>query len=213
VRTFVFVGLGNPGKQYEVTRHNLGALVVKAAAHQWGMRFKTEARFHAEIARGIVEGNTVYLVLPLTYMNESGRAVKKIVDYYKLDAAGVFIVCDDVALPYGAMRLKPSGSNGGHNGLRSIEAELGTELYPRLRMGIGSAEEGRNLADFVLQNFTAAEISELPAFINKGAAVLKDLMHSPITLVMNRANASKKEQEPPKKGLGEQKHESKTESI
>ena len=120
-----------------MTRHNLGELVVRAFAHKQGWVFKEEKRFQAYVAKAVFEDKQLILVVPLTYMNESGQAVRAVLDFYKLPAEQTIVVCDDIALNFGAMRLRTEGSAGGHNGLKSVEAHLGTIRYMRLRMGIG----------------------------------------------------------------------------
>lgn len=151
-----------------MTRHNLGFLVVKALAHDLGMKFKEEARFHSYVAKGQVNEDNVYLLMPATYMNESGRAVKALVDYYKLGLKGLVVVSDDIAIDFGTMRLRSMGSAGGHNGLKSIEAHLATSHYARLRMGIGCGEGQPSLVEHVLDNFTRDELDRLPEFVQRG---------------------------------------------
>ena len=133
----IFVGLGNPGSEYEKTRHNLGYLVVLALAKRMGVVFKDDKRLQAYVAKGIVDGVIVHLLLPTTYMNKSGLAVQRYLDFFKLSIARTIIVIDDIAFPFGELKLKMMGSAGGHNGLKSIEEHLGTADYARLRMGIG----------------------------------------------------------------------------
>lgn len=177
----VIAGLGNPGKKYELTRHNLGYLVVQEIAAVHGWVFKDEAEFNAKVARGKILDDKIHLLLPTTYMNESGRAIKRYLDFYKLTTDQLIVVSDDIALPFKEIRFRLMGSSGGHNGLKSIEAHLGTRNYARLRMGIGSELNNRDLADFVLENFNTEELSELAKFVQRGAAVLKELTNEPIT--------------------------------
>ncbi len=184
----LFVGLGNPGKQYEMTRHNLGFLVVQAFAHGQGLKFREEPAFHAYIAKGIVEGHSVIVLLPATYMNDSGRAVKAYLDYHKMAPSSIAVISDEVALEFGTMRLRPSGSSGGHNGLKSIQFHLGTKEYTRLRMGIGRGSGQPSLAEHVLDRFSSEELKKLPEFIAKGTWALKQLLISPLSLVMNSVN-------------------------
>lgn len=144
--------------------------------------------FNAMIAKGRVQETEVHLLLPLTFMNESGRTVRQYLDYYKLMARQIVVVCDDTALEYGQLRLRPQGSAGGHNGLRSIALHLGTEKFARLKMGIGSKAGEQTLADFVLSDFSAEEVIHLDEFVKSGAAVLKSLTTETITRVMSRVN-------------------------
>lgn len=188
----VFVGLGNPGKKYEMTRHNLGYLAITAFAAQHGMKLKEEPRFQAYMAKGQVEGKDAFLLMPTTYMNESGRSVRAFVDYYKVDPRELIVVADDIALEFGMMRLRTMGSAGGHNGLKSIEAHLGTTHYPRLRLGIGENQTAPTLADHVLDNFNVEELERLPEVLSKAALTLKQLLTQDLIHVMNRVNTKVK---------------------
>lgn len=186
----VVAGLGNPGKKYEFTRHNLGFLVVEAWAEELGWDFKESREFNSKIAKGEIGGNIIQLLLPQTYMNESGRAVRQFLNFYKIPPNHFLVVADDAAIPFGEMRLKRMGSSGGHNGLKSIETHLGTRDYPRLRMGVGDQFGEKSLADYVLSGFNQEESSKLSDFIQKGVAVLGRLMIDSMTQVMNLSNGS-----------------------
>lgn len=197
-----------------MTRHNMGALVVQKFAHQLGLGLKVESRFNAKTAKGIKENQIVHLVVPLTYMNLSGTAVRHYADYFKIPLDCVVIVTDDISLPFGQLRLRAMGSPGGHNGLKSIEHFLGTSNYMRLRMGIGHPGE-EMLADYVLETFDQAERKELPAFIDRGVEVLQRLLKEDFSRVMNSVNTVPRQaspepttnqatkQKPPVAGLGE----------
>ena len=187
-KQIVIVGLGNPGKDYALTRHNLGYLVVQSLAHTHGWVFKDEKTFHATVAKGKIGPITVHLMLPLTYMNESGLAVRRYLDYYKLRSQQVLIVVDDIDLPYGEMRVRMTGSPGGHNGLKSIQAHLGTQNYVRLRMGIGRQQQHETLAEYVLDTFSPEERLGLASFLEKGADVAKRLANEEVSAVMNSVN-------------------------
>lgn len=185
--TYVFAGLGNPGPQYEMTRHNIGFLVVKALASQMGWHFKEETRFNAYVVKGLIDGANVHLLLPTTYMNASGSAIRRYMDYYKIDPKHLIVVVDDIALAFGQLRLKGMGSAGGHNGLKSVETHLGTSHYMRLRMGIGHPGE-QVLADYVLDPFTKQELEQLVAFIDQGVIVLRRMLKESPSRVMNAVN-------------------------
>lgn len=187
MQSFLFVGLGNPGPQYVLTRHNMGCLVVQEFAHRLGWPLKEDRRFNAKVAKGISENKTVHLVLPLTYMNLSGNAVRRYVDYFKIPLNGVVVVTDDIALTFGQLRLRMMGSAGGHNGLRSIEACLGTSHYKRLRMGIGHPGE-KMLVNYVLETFSPTEQQELPTFIDRGVEVLQRLLKESFSHAMKSVN-------------------------
>ena len=186
----VIVGLGNPGKKYELTRHNLGCLVIQGLAAMHGWSFKDEKEFNAKVAKGDLFGRKVHLLLPTTYMNESGAAVKRYLNFYKLTEENVFVVSDDINLPFGELRLRKAGSSGGHNGLKSIEAHLGTSIYKRLRMGVGCELHNRTLADYVLENFSKEELELLAKFVQKGIAILENEIAHDLTHLENN-NGSK----------------------
>lgn len=184
----VFVGLGNPGPRYEMTRHNLGYMVVKAFAQQMQWQFKEEKRFASLVVKAEYKGVIVHLLLPLTFMNLSGVALRSYLEFYKLSPSTVVVVVDDFAVPFGEMRLKTMGSAGGHNGLKNIEQQLGTNLYTRLKMGI-SHPNGRNLADYVLETFNQEEQTSLMSIVDRGKDVLLRLTQEDTSQVMNKINS------------------------
>ncbi|MBQ9693418.1 MAG: aminoacyl-tRNA hydrolase [Kiritimatiellae bacterium] len=154
----VLVGLGNPGEQYAETPHNLGFKAIDAVASALGAEWKTEKRFKALVAKATRKGEALWLVKPQTYMNLSGESVGPFLRYYGATAGDLLVLSDDCDLPAGRLRIRPSGSAGGHNGLKSLIAHLGTEAFARIRLGAGrSPEERRGLIDFVLHRFTEAE--------------------------------------------------------
>jgi len=170
---YLIVGLGNPGKTYDDTRHNIGFKVVKALAEKHKISFRSSLfRMKGSVGEGIVSEKKAQLLLPLTFMNESGRAVRKAVDYYQLPLGHLIVVVDDVDLPFGTLRLREKGSSGGHKGLKSIEAHLGTQDYTRLKVGVGGREKG-DLADYVLGKFTKEEQSALSEIIDRAVMALE----------------------------------------
>lgn len=187
-KDFVIVGLGNPGSKYENTRHNIGAMVAMLLVRRLGWSFKEEKRFHAQVAKGIIKGKNLHIILPQTYMNESGRSVGAYLGYYKLKPQALLVICDDVELPFGHLRLRTKGSSGGHNGLKSIEAYVNTREYLRLKMGVGKELLSSTLADYVLGHFKAEECEKLEGFIGQGAEVAVSLLSEPTAAVMNRVN-------------------------
>jgi peptidyl-tRNA hydrolase, PTH1 family len=195
----VLVGLGNPGREYETTRHNLGYLVVQALAHELNLQFKKESKFESFVATGTYDGVKVELVLPLTFMNESGRAVGKILAFYKLSMKELIIAVDDMALPFGHMRIRALGSAGGHNGLKSIEAVLGTKHYLRLRLGIDVTVPHMSTVDYVLGHFTSKERKELQEYISKAVDCLKRLLKEDYHKVASDVNRKLT----PEEGIGE----------
>ena len=190
-KDFLIIGLGNPGPGYEKTRHNVGFRVVAWFAKRHGIALRKAARISAEIGHGTIEGVSVGLVLPLTYMNSSGQAVRECVKAFKVPLKQLMVVVDDVAFPVGDLRLKEGGSSGGHNGLKSIEEHLGTSEYPRLRLGIGSPggpKGNQDLADYVLGKFEKAEEELLPQVFDKAAEVLDCWIREGIQSAMTKAN-------------------------
>ncbi len=184
------VGLGNPGKKYADTRHNIGFKVVERVAEELGFNLRKEADFHGLYAKGEFKGVQTHLLLPETYMNDSGVAVQAVARFYKLIPADIVVVMDDVYLPFGLLRVKAKGSDGGHNGLKSIESHLNSSYYARLKCGIGDERDG-SLADHVLSRFKPEEEKKLPQFIDDAAKVVKTLIYDDIQSVMNAVNRSK----------------------
>lgn len=184
---YLYVGLGNPGKKYAMTRHNIGFMVLQEFSESLGWVFKEKTQFQAWVTKGELQDKTIHLLMPTTYMNESGQAVRRYMEYNQLDPQNLLVVVDDIALPYNELRLKNMGSTGGHNGLRSIEACLETKNYARLRMGIGH-HGPHDMADYVLDNFNSEERKILPDFVQRGSQVLRHLVDHSITYVMNKVN-------------------------
>jgi len=148
----LIVGLGNPGREYESTRHNAGFWWVDEFARLHKLDFRSEAKFHGLTARGQLHGHEVLLLKPQTFMNVSGRAVAALVQFYKIDPAEMLVVHDELDLPPGVARLKMGGGHGGHNGLKDIIAHLGTKDFWRLRLGIGHPGERAEVSDYVLND-------------------------------------------------------------
>jgi len=172
-RKELIVGLGNPGKKYEFTRHNFGQMVLYAFAEKNHFSFKKEREFKGEVAKGTWKKGKIFLLFPTTYMNLSGQAVRKIVDFYKISLENILIISDDAALPFGNHRFRDKGSAGGHNGLKSIEESLGTQDYQRLKLGVGEPLVGF-LEDYVLSPFTKEEQEKLPEMITQGVTFLEE---------------------------------------
>lgn len=152
----LIVGLGNPGKEYERTRHNIGFIAVTAFAKEHGMRFSGK-RMQAELASGIAEGLSVVVARPQTFMNASGTSVAQLVHWYRVPTRRTLIVYDEVDLPFGTLRYRPSGSSAGHKGMSSIIQALGTSEIPRLRLGIGRPAGGGKAMGHVLKTFAPTE--------------------------------------------------------
>lgn len=180
------VGLGNPGLAYRNTRHNAGFMVVDLVAD----RLKAPIRRRgpkALLGEGRLDDFRVILAKPQTYMNNSGEAVRALLDYYRLSPTDLLVVCDDVNLPLGRLRLRARGSAGGHNGLKSIIAHLGTEEFPRLRLGVGTPEPGE-MVDHVLGRFAKAERDLLREQVGRAADAVECFLQAGIDEAMNRFN-------------------------
>ncbi|UBF29592.1 aminoacyl-tRNA hydrolase [Kovacikia minuta CCNUW1] len=157
----LIVGLGNPGTKYDRTRHNIGFEAVDALARSWQISLSENRKFQGIFGEGMGPGATkIRLLKPQTYMNNSGQAIRAVTDWYKLPPESVLVIYDEMDLPIGRLRLRLSGSAGGHNGMKSAIAHLGTQAFPRLRIGIGSAKSinpDRNAVSHVLGHFSATE--------------------------------------------------------
>jgi PTH1 family peptidyl-tRNA hydrolase len=185
------IGLGNPGKDYEWTRHNLGFLVVDKLAEQLGCKFQKSSLTKSVVANGLVDEQTVHLVKPMTFMNNSGQALRELVYKKGCDLNDVLIVCDDLALSFGEIRLKTQGSAGGHNGLKSIGEHLGTKDFNRLRLGVGHPGDRHQVVDFVLGQFNKIEKKELSLFIEKATQCAMTWVKEGITQAMDQYNRRK----------------------
>ena len=160
----LIVGLGNPEPKYDKTRHNIGFEAVDALAKAWQLSWGQQRRFQGDLAQGLDPyGNKILLLKPLTYMNRSGQSVRSVIDWYKLSPESVLVIYDDMDLPVGRLRLRLSGSAGGHNGMKSIISHLGSQDFPRLRIGIGQSGQ-KETVSYVLGRFSldeAATVSEV----------------------------------------------------
>ncbi|MCS6840808.1 MAG: aminoacyl-tRNA hydrolase [Roseiflexus sp.] len=186
---WLIVGLGNPGETYARTRHNIGFRVVTELADRHCLKF-THQRANAQVAEGIIAGQRVALALPQTYMNLSGQAVVGLRQWYKIDpATELLVVYDDVDLPFGVLRLRERGSAGTHNGMRSIVTLLGSQVFPRLRIGINRPPAAWDLADYVLARFSPEEEAQLPDVIRRAVDALELVLREGVTVAMNRVNA------------------------
>ena len=172
----LIVGLGNPGEKYAVTRHNAGFMTAGLLALKWGLSWKGWSGL-AELS-GPSEGRGVYLAMPQTFMNLSGAAVKKLLGYKGLEPSQMLVISDDFSLALGKIRLRASGSAGGHNGLSSIIDNLGTQEFPRLRLGIGPLPENTEPSDFVLSRFSQAEKGALEEMIKQAAGTVESLLEN-----------------------------------
>lgn len=181
------VGLGNPGRRYEKTRHNVGFDVLRHLAERHASG-NVRRRFSGELLEARIAGQKVLLLSPTTYMNRSGRSVAEAARFYKLAPEHILVVCDDLNLPLGKLRLRAKGSPGGHNGLADIIRMLGSEAFPRLRIGIGSPPPGCDPARFVLARFQADEQSTVNEAVKQAADAVAIWVSEGIDASMNRYN-------------------------
>ena len=185
---FLIVGLGNPGRQYEQSHHNAGFLALDYLAERLNCPV-TRAKFQALTGQAQLAGHRVLLMKPQTYMNLSGNAVGAAARFYHLEPAQVLVLYDDIALAPGRLRIRPSGSAGGHNGIKSIIAALGSQEFPRIRIGVGERRGGEaDLADFVLSEFSTADRKEIFARFDDICAAASLIVEGRISEAMNRYN-------------------------
>ena len=190
-------GLGNPGREYENTRHNAGFLVIERLAARLGLSLAFSTPWQALWGRS-ADGGT--FIKPMTFMNASGRAVRACGGFYKISAAETLIVYDDLALPLGQLRLRKDGSSGGQNGMQSVIEHLGTSAVPRLRVGIGAPGEHRSMVDHVLAPFTAAERAALDGAIDRAADAVEHARKHGVEAAMNLYNRAPGSDTPPPAG-------------
>lgn len=182
----IVVGLGNPGSRYDGTRHNVGFAVIDYLASGVGVgRF--QSRFQAQVAEWIDDGTKVLLVKPETFMNLSGRSVRQVLDFYQVQPESLLVVCDDINLPLGKLRVRARGTHGGHNGLRDIQQHLGTTDYGRLRIGV-DAPPRDGAVDHVLGRFRSAEKSVIEDAIQRAGQAVCVWLREGIQTCMNRFN-------------------------
>jgi peptidyl-tRNA hydrolase, PTH1 family len=182
----LIVGLGNPGTRYARSRHNVGFMIVERVAHAYDLRFARK-RFNAEIAEGDIAGTRVLIAKPQTYMNSSGEAVGKLFAFYKIAPADLLVVYDDLDLPLGKMRLRPQGSAGGHHGMESIIARVGTSDFARLRVGIGRPNPDDDI-DHVLGAFNHAERAAMDETFARAVEAVEVWVRDGIDAAMNEFN-------------------------
>jgi PTH1 family peptidyl-tRNA hydrolase len=185
------VGLGNPGADYENTRHNAGALFVEALARAAGQTLRPEKKYHGLYARIQWQGLDLHLLNPTTFMNRSGLAIKALADFFKIQPQQILVAHDELDLPPGTAKLKKGGGHGGHNGLRDTIAHLGTNDFQRLRIGIGHPGDSRRVTGYVLGRLGKQETEELNAVIDEIMRVLPDAASGKLPAAMNRLHSFK----------------------
>jgi PTH1 family peptidyl-tRNA hydrolase len=185
---FLIVGLGNPGAEYVQTRHNAGFLLVEKLAAKWKSDWANERKFKARIAKAERDGKKVLLCEPQTFMNLSGEAVGALKDFYQLPLKQILVAVDDADLPLGEIRLRKSGSSGGHHGLESIEQHLGSCEFARLRIGIGRADGAREITNYVLGKFDSSENELLKKVLERASNQIETWLEAGIEKAMNQFN-------------------------
>lgn len=185
---YIIAGLGNPTKEYENTRHNVGFEVIGKLAEETGIRV-TEKKFRALTGKGNIAGKSVVLAKPQTYMNLSGESIKELVNFYKADpSCELIVISDDVSLDPGQIRIRRQGSAGGHNGLKNIILNLGQDAFVRVRVGVGSRPEQMDLVHFVLGHFAADERKVMDGAVKEAAEAVRVILEQGADAAMNRFN-------------------------
>ena len=188
---YIIAGLGNPDGRYENTRHNVGFEVIDILADRMGI-CADEKKHRALCGRGVLEGQKVILLKPQTYMNLSGESVRAAADFYKAEPKNIIVVYDDISLEPGQLRIRGKGSAGGHNGIKNIIAHLGTQEFPRVKVGIGEKPKGMDLADYVLSHFSQGERETMREAYKEAAEAVAVMVGQGIDEAMNRFNGKKK---------------------
>ncbi len=172
----LIVGLGNPGKDYETTRHNIGFMAIDSFALKYDLKFKMESKFKAEISSVVINGNKAILMKPMTYMNLSGEALIKVMNFYKISIEDILVISDDLDSNFGRVRLRKNGSSGGHNGHKNIALNIGSEDYKRIKIGIGR-DEMIPVIDWVLKKLTKEELDNLNSSFLKTNDAIYDFIN------------------------------------
>lgn len=184
----LIIGLGNPGAEYSSTRHNIGFLVLEKFARANSIKFRINRRFNAFTGEGIIGRERVFLAMPQTFMNLSGNSARPILSWLKIEPGAMFVVMDDMALPFGAIRIRPKGSGGGHKGLNSIIDSISTQEFPRMRIGILGRKNIKDLSGYVLNNFTKAEREALPDILDNAIQACGLWIEKGVNTAMNKFN-------------------------
>lgn len=188
---YLIAGLGNPTKEYDKTRHNVGFASIDVLADKYGIDV-SEKKHKALCGKGVIEGQKVILVKPQTYMNLSGESLREVVDYYKIEPEDIIVIYDDISLEPGQLRIRLKGSAGGHNGIKNIIAQLGTQEFPRIKVGVGAKPPRMDLADYVLSRFGAGEQKLMDEAFSDAADAAVMMMTDGAERAMNHYNTKKK---------------------
>ncbi len=182
---FLIVGLGNPGKEYDGTRHNIGFAAVDYIAYKYNIELN-RIKFKGVFGEGFIDGKKVILLKPTTYMNLSGESIREVINFYKISNEEVIVIYDDISLEVGRLRIREKGSHGGHNGIKSIIANLGSDVFPRVKIGVG-APKG-NLVSHVLGKFSEDEVEILRETIKAASDAISIMLKSDAKEAMNKLN-------------------------
>lgn len=186
---YMVVGLGNPGAKYVNTRHNIGFDALDAFCSKHDIKLKPSRRFRADTGKGRVGGEKVIAVKPMTYMNLSGEAVLEIADYYDIENENIIVVYDDISMETGRLRIRRKGSAGGHNGIKSIILNLGSDEFPRVKIGVGAPEhKDHDLADYVLGKFSKEETEILIKTVVSAVGAIEEILTANVDSAMNKYN-------------------------
>ncbi len=189
---YIIAGLGNPTEQYAGTRHNVGFDVIDTLADKYNISVEGRKN-RAFIGKGIIEGQKVILVKPQTFMNLSGESIRGLVDYYKIDPeTELLVIYDDISLDVGQLRIRKKGSAGGHNGIKNIISHLGTDVFPRIKVGVGEKPKGYDLADYVLGHFSKEDRSIMEEGYENAVEAIKLFLAGEIDAAMNEYNRKAK---------------------
>jgi PTH1 family peptidyl-tRNA hydrolase len=184
---YIIIGLGNPTREYQATRHNIGFDVITQIADDYNISLDTK-KHKAICGKGMINGEKIVLAKPQTYMNLSGESVRELVDFYKVLPQEIIVIYDDISLEVGQLRLRKQGSAGGHNGIKSIIAHLGTQEFSRIKVGVGDKPEGWDLADYVLSRFAEAEQPIIRDAIKNSSEAVKTIITEGFDAAMNIYN-------------------------
>ena len=191
---YLIVGLGNPGRQYEATRHNMGFDVIDKLVEEYNVP-QSGVKFNAMYGKGRIEGQPVILMKPLSYMNLSGGPVRDMANYFKIDPeTEMIVIYDDISLDVGQLRIRAKGSAGGHNGMKNIIAHLGSQVFPRIKVGVGEKPAKYDLADYVLGHFSKGEAKLMDEGYDHAVHAVELIVSGQINEAMNEYNRKKKEE-------------------
>ncbi len=183
----IVIGLGNPGKEYEKTRHNLGFMAIDKISEKWGYNVN-KSKFNGVMGEGIHNGEKILLVKPQTFMNLSGNCVKEIIDFYKLLPEDLIVIYDDIDIEFGKIRIRPNGNPGTHNGMRNITDMIQSNNFCRIRIGMGKPRENQELYNFVLSEFNKEEMNIVNEVTDKVTQAVEEILANGLLKAMNKFN-------------------------